>query len=75
MVRVPFGVVETMEEIERVSPLSGSVLFAMMSRVVVLASSAMVSELLFAVGAEFVHEIVTVTVPVFESEPDASSAR
>ena len=73
--RVPFEVVETMEERERVSQTSGSVSFEIRSIVVVLASSAIVRASLFAVGAVLVQEIVTVTVPVFESDPEASSAR
>lgn len=74
-VRVPFRVVETILSIERVSPESGSVSFAMMSRVVALASSATVRELLFAVGAALVHEIVTVPVAILLVAPEASSAR
>ena len=73
MVRVPFEVVETIVEIERVSPMSESVSFAMMSSDVVLASSATVSELLLAVGAELVHEIVTVPVAILDVAPEASS--
>ncbi len=72
--RVPFAVVETILEIERVSPMSESVSFAMMSRVVVDASSAIVSELLTAVGAELVHETVTVPVAILDVAPLASSA-
>ena len=67
--------VETIDEIESVSPTSESVSFEIMSRVVVDASSAIVSELLLAVGAEFVHEIVTVPVAMLEVAPLASSAR
>ncbi len=72
--RVPFAVVETILEIERVSPMSESVSFAMMSRVVVDASSEIVSELLTAVGAELVHETVTVPVAILDVAPLASSA-
>ena len=73
--RVPFVVVDVMLAIERVSHASGSVSLEIMSRVVVDASSAIVSELLFAVGAEFVHEIVTVPVAMLDVAPLASSAR
>ena len=71
---VPFGVVEMIPEIERVSPPSESVSFAMMSRVVAVASSATVSESLTATGALFVHGIVIVPVAVFETAPEASRA-
>ena len=75
IVRVPFEVVETIDAIERVSPESGSVSFEIMSSVVGEASSAIVSELLFAVGAAFVQAIVTVPVAMPDVAPLASSAR
>ena len=72
MVRVPFGVVEIIPEIERVSPPSGSVSLAIMSRVVARASSATVRESLLAVGSPFVQEMMTVPVAVLLVAPEAS---
>lgn len=61
------------ESIERVSQASESVSFKIRLSEVALASSEMVSESLFAVGAAFEQLIVTVPVVVLLRAPLASS--
>jgi len=64
MVRVPFAVVETILPIEMVSPMSGSVSFCVRSIRVADASSVMVVESSFAVGALFEQAMRMVAVAV-----------
>lgn len=71
-VRVPFEVVETIVEIERVSPISGSVSFWVRLRSLLRESSPTVSESFTAVGAVLEQLTVIVPVAVFETAPDAS---
>ena len=73
IVSVPCAGEDWIESIERVSQASESVSFEIRSMEVALASSEMVSESSFAVGAVFEQLIVTVPVVVLLRAPLASS--
>ncbi len=74
MERVPFDVVDTIPEMERVSPKSGSVSLAVRLMVLSVESSVTIAESLTAVGALLEQLIVIVPVAMLLVAPDPSSS-